>query len=191
MSKPDDRRGEGGGAGGAPVRLGRGRVVAFAVIAVLVIAGGGTYVLRAARQSDAAVAAAAASESATPRLDAAALLKVPHLVVRNTALGPSNGELVPGLQLRPRDSLTVDVGSIRAAEVLHFETCARVSRQPAVNAGHERRVEDEVRPRRTADRLHAARRQTERHWFLFRLETAKCPHPDGRFICVHLRKSAA
>ena len=92
MSKPEDRRGE-GAAGGAPVRIGRGRVVAFAVIAVLVIAGGGTYVLRAARQSDAAVAAAAASESATPRLDAAAVLTVPHLVVRNTALGPSNGEI--------------------------------------------------------------------------------------------------
>src|SRR6185312_7018241 len=90
VSKPEDRRGE-GGAGGAPVRIGRGRVVAFAVIAVLVIAGGGTYVLRAARQSDAAVAAAAAS--ATPRLDAAAVLTVPHLVVRNTALGPSNGEI--------------------------------------------------------------------------------------------------
>jgi len=92
VSKPEDRRGE-GAAGGAPVRIGRGRVVAFAVIAVLVIAGGGTYVLRAARQSDAAVAAAAASESATPRLDAAAVLTVPHLVVRNTALGPSNGEI--------------------------------------------------------------------------------------------------
>jgi hypothetical protein len=92
VSKPEDRRGE-GGAGGAPMRIGRGRVVAFAVIAVLVIAGGGTYVLRAARQSDAAVAAAAASESATPRLDAAAVLTVPHLVVRNTALGPSNGEI--------------------------------------------------------------------------------------------------
>src|SRR6185312_10622859 len=92
VSKPEDRPGE-GRAGGAPVRIGRGRVVAFAVIAVLVIAGGGTYVLRAARQSDAAVAAAAASESATPRLDAAAVLRVPHLVVRNTALGPSNGEI--------------------------------------------------------------------------------------------------
>ena len=82
---------------GAPVKLGRGRVVAFAVVAVLVIAGGGTYVLREARRSDAAVAAAAASESAAPKLDAAAVLEVPHLVVRNTALGPSNGEvaLVP------------------------------------------------------------------------------------------------
>jgi hypothetical protein len=39
------------------------------------------------------VAAAAASESAAPKLDAAAVLKVPHLVVRNTALGPSNGEI--------------------------------------------------------------------------------------------------
>jgi len=89
-------RGRGGGPvsdGGTPVKISRARVVAFAAIAVLVIAGGGTYVLRAARQSDAAVAAAAASESAAPRLDAAAVLKLPHLVVRNTALGPSNGEI--------------------------------------------------------------------------------------------------
>jgi hypothetical protein len=78
---------------GAPVTLGRRRVVAFAVVAVLVIAGGGTYLLREARRSDAAVAAAAASESAAPKLAPAAVLKVPHLVVRNTALGPSNGEL--------------------------------------------------------------------------------------------------
>jgi hypothetical protein len=77
----------------APVKLSRGRVVAFAAIAVLVVAGGGTYMVRAARQNDAAVAAAAASESAAPKLDPAAVLKVPHLVVRNTALGPSNGEL--------------------------------------------------------------------------------------------------
>lgn len=77
----------------APVKLSRGRIVAFAVIAVLVVAGGGTYVLREARRSNAQVAAAAASESAAPKLDAAAVLKVPHLVVRSTALGPSNGEI--------------------------------------------------------------------------------------------------
>jgi hypothetical protein len=78
---------------GAPVKLGRGRVIAFAIVAVLVIAGGGTYVLREARRSNAEASAAAASESAAPKLDAAAVLRVPHLVVRNTALGPSNGEI--------------------------------------------------------------------------------------------------
>jgi hypothetical protein len=75
------------------LRLGRGRVVAFAVVAVLAIAGAGTYVLREARRSDAGLAAAAASESAAPKADAATVLKEPHLVVRNTALGPSNGKI--------------------------------------------------------------------------------------------------
>ncbi|HST67806.1 MAG TPA: hypothetical protein VLM05_21730 [Mycobacteriales bacterium] len=75
------------------LRLGRGRVVAFTVVAVLVIAGAGTYVLREARRSDAGLAAAAASESAAPKLDAATVLRQPHLVFRNTALGPSNGKI--------------------------------------------------------------------------------------------------
>lgn len=73
--------------------LSRGRVIAFTVVAVLAIAGAGTYVLRASQQSNAGLAAAAASESAAPKLDAATVLEEPHLVVRNTALGPSNGKI--------------------------------------------------------------------------------------------------
>jgi hypothetical protein len=75
------------------VRIGRSRVVAFVVVAVLAIAGGASYVLREARRSNAALAAAAASASAAPRLDATSALEVPHLVVRDTALGPSNGKI--------------------------------------------------------------------------------------------------
>jgi glucose/arabinose dehydrogenase len=77
----------------APPRIARGRIVAFAVVAVLAIAGGGTYVLRKARQSQQQQTAAAASEAARPKLDEAAVLAVPHVVVRNTALGPSYGKI--------------------------------------------------------------------------------------------------
>lgn len=77
----------------ASPRIGRGRIVAFAVVAVLAVAGGGTYVLRDARQSAEQQTAAAVSEAARPRLTTAAVLAVPHLVVRNTALGPSFGKL--------------------------------------------------------------------------------------------------
>lgn len=77
----------------APPRVARGRIVAFAVIAVLAVAGGGVYVLRNAQQSAQRTSAAAASEAARPKLAEAAVLAVPHLVVRNTALGPSYGAL--------------------------------------------------------------------------------------------------
>lgn len=75
----------------------RGRVLAFVVAAVLLVAGAGVYLLREARRSDAGERAAAAAEATTPRLDAASVRRTPHLVLRNTALGPSYGKvaLVP------------------------------------------------------------------------------------------------
>ena len=76
-----------------PPRVGRGRIVAFAVVAVLAVAGGGAYVLRNAQESQQEQTAAAASEAARPKLDEDAVLGVPHLVFRNTALGPSYGKI--------------------------------------------------------------------------------------------------
>jgi hypothetical protein len=100
-----------------PLKVGRGRVIAFAVVAVLAVAGAGTYVLREARASNAGLAAAAASESAAPKRDAATVLKEPHLVVRNTALGPSDGKIAlvplsdPG---GPRATVDVDCERVYA-----------------------------------------------------------------------------
>jgi hypothetical protein len=76
-----------------PARLSRGRVIAFAAVAILALAGGGTYVLRQARQVDAQERAAAAVEAGTPRSDPARVRSGPHIVVRNTAAGPSYGKV--------------------------------------------------------------------------------------------------
>lgn len=107
----------------------RARIVAFTVVAVLVIAGGGVYLLRAARDSSARQKAAAVAEQSAPRLDAATVLKEPHLVVRNTALGPSYGKIAivpvdePG---GPR--AIVDVDCDRVASVAAGAYCLQAHR---------------------------------------------------------------
>jgi hypothetical protein len=72
-------------------------VVAFGAVVVVAVAGATGYVLRQANDRHQTELAAASAEARTPRLDPAQVLAVPHLVVRNTALGPSYGRvaLVP------------------------------------------------------------------------------------------------
>jgi hypothetical protein len=83
-------------AGGGGIT--RGRLVAFAVVTVLAVAGAGTFVLRQAGQHRAEERAAAAAEARTQRLDVDSVRAQPQrLVVRDTAPGPSYGRvaLVP------------------------------------------------------------------------------------------------
>lgn len=75
-------------------RIGRGRLLAFGVVVLVAVAGASGYVLRQASDRRKAEQAAASAEARTPRLDTAQVLAVAHLVVRNTALGPSYGRVV-------------------------------------------------------------------------------------------------
>jgi hypothetical protein len=75
-------------------RIGRGRVLAFAAVVLVALAGATGYVLRQASDRSQAEQAAASADARTPRLDPARVLAVPHLVLRNTALGPSYGRVV-------------------------------------------------------------------------------------------------
>lgn len=69
------------------------RMLAFAVVAVLLVGGLGAYLLIQRRSADARAATAAADEAHRTRLAVADVLKVPHLVVRNTEPGPSFGTI--------------------------------------------------------------------------------------------------
>ena len=75
----------------------RTRLTAFFVTAVLILACGVIYLGRRAAQSNAEQETAAAAEATAQRLDPAAVQDEPHVVFRNTALGPSYGKvaLVP------------------------------------------------------------------------------------------------
>jgi hypothetical protein len=69
------------------------RIVIFAVVVLTALAGATGYVLHQASDRRQAEQAAARADAATPRLNPAQVLAVPHLVVRNTALGPNYGRL--------------------------------------------------------------------------------------------------
>jgi hypothetical protein len=69
------------------------RIVAFGVVVLVVLAGAIAYVLHQAHDRTQAERAAAAAEARAPKLDAAAVFAVPHIVVRNTALGTNYGKL--------------------------------------------------------------------------------------------------
>jgi hypothetical protein len=77
-----------------PGRVGRGRIVAFAVVVVVAVAGATGYVLKQAADRDRAEQAAASADARTPKLDVNAVAAVPHLVARSTALGPTYGMVV-------------------------------------------------------------------------------------------------
>jgi hypothetical protein len=74
--------------------VGRGRIIAFAVIVVVAVAGATGYVLKQASDRDKAERAAASADARTPKLDVTAVAAVPHLVARSTALGPTYGMVV-------------------------------------------------------------------------------------------------
>jgi hypothetical protein len=97
-------------------RLLAGRTVAFVAVVVLCLGGTATYLLVQRSASAAAAAAAAEREARTARLDVEDVLAVPHLVVRNTAAGPSFGKVA----LIPLD----DPGGPRAIADL---SCERIS----------------------------------------------------------------
>jgi hypothetical protein len=69
-------------------------VLVFAVVVLVAVAGAAGYVLRQASERNKTEQAAASAEARSPRLDPARVLAGPHLVVRNTALGPSYGRVV-------------------------------------------------------------------------------------------------
>jgi hypothetical protein len=74
-------------------RLLGSRTVAFAAVVVLCLGGTVTYLLVQRSAGAAAAAAAAEREAGTARLAVNDVLDVPHLVVRNTAAGPSFGKV--------------------------------------------------------------------------------------------------
>lgn len=78
-------------------RFGPVRVVAFGVVVLVALAGAAAYVLHQASDRKQAERAAASAEARAPKLDPAQVLAVPHIVVRNTALGGNYGRvaLVP------------------------------------------------------------------------------------------------
>lgn len=107
--------------------LGVSTVVVLALIAYLVV-----------QKSDqrAAEAAGAAAEASQRRLDASDVLAVPHLVVRNTAAGPSRGDVA----LIPLDALdgpraVVDVSCERVAAVAAGGICLQA--QQGVVSGYQ------------------------------------------------------
>lgn len=106
-------------------RAGRGagrgrsaRLLAFIVVAVLLIGGLGAYLILARHAADARAASGAATDARRTRLPVAAVLAVPHLVVRNTEAGPSYGKiaLVP-LSDPGGPRAVVDVSCDRVAAV--------------------------------------------------------------------------
>jgi hypothetical protein len=79
---------------GTGAGVSRTRVVAFAVVVVLAALGAVGYVVRRAGDRAQAEQAAARTETARGTLDPAAVRRVPHLVLRNTAPGPSYGHVI-------------------------------------------------------------------------------------------------
>src|SRR5207249_11288064 len=112
---------------------------------------------------------------ATARLTtlATAWLKASRDVVSGPVhfhLDASNAEPIAGRDGRLPNSFVVDVSPVRAREFDDFEGIV-ARRNPAVQAGNERDVEDEIGSRRAADGLDRARRQSER-----RFRTLQNPH---------------
>src|SRR5688572_27345558 len=75
---------------------------------------------------------------------------------------PADRQEIAWAQDHAIDLLAIHDGSVRAAEVFHDQLIRTIGGESAVNPGNQRRIHDEVRPCRTADRLDAPGRKTQR-----------------------------
>ena len=102
----------------------------------------------------------------------------------NRQLDTSDPETVAAAQDGPLDAFVVDERAVGARQVDHFEAVF-LRAQPAVQARHERDVEDEVGPGGASDGLDGARREAEREGGVS-LEV--CGKPCRIHMALHLSR---
>ncbi len=97
------------------------------------------------------------------------------LLLSHRQLHTPDAKPIAGAQHRFSHALVVDERPVGARQIDHLERIVR-SGQPAMNARHERGIQNEIGPRGTADSLDGARLQSKRHRIVGRLGSLQGPH---------------